>query len=390
MTCSRLKKFFWAATLTALVVATVTLTACGGETSPTEPAAGTQSAATAQPTGTTGWEKYEGDGAELWLPESFVGGSPSENASAVVEEVAGLGAAFKEATQIVEQNPSMYAIWAVDGESASSGVLTSASVAKQAVASSMTMEAYLDAAESQLPDGWQMPERGVVTLGDAEAGRLVLEPPPLQASGKQVKELLYFIRDGEAMWSITYLAGADEWQERLPVFEQSALTFKTPGAANEPSPASSATATPGVTDEAATVGDTLDLETIEGGVVAVTPKATKRLPPAESYGVPMHPALFGVRITLENGGEGVYKDGVEACATLVDAEGEVHDAVVPPILDKNANPIPGVLSDVKLAPGDKRSGWIYFAIGKATQPSQFRFTPDYGVGTQVGEWQLEM
>jgi hypothetical protein len=363
---------------------------CGGEAAPIESTAGMPTSATTQPAAApgAGWEKYEGDGAELWLPESFVGGSPSENASAV-EEVAGLGAAFREATRIVEQNPSMFAIWAVDGEVGSSGVLTSATVTRQDVPSSVTMEAYLGTAEGQLPDGWQMPERGVVTLGDAEAGRLVLEPPPLAASGNKVKQLLYFIRDGEAMWSITYHAGADEWPERLPVFEQSALTFKTPGAANEPSPASSDAATPGATEEAATVGDTLDLETIEGAVVAVTPKATKRLPRLESYGVPMHPALFGVRITLENVGDSVYKDIVEACATLVDAKGRVHKAVVPPILDKDAKPMPGVLSDVKLAPGDTRSGWIYFAIGNATQPSQFRFTPDYGAGTQTGEWRVD-
>lgn len=156
-----------------------------------------------------------------------------------------------------------------------------------------------------------------------------------------------------------------------------------------PSAASPVAASPSASPEAATVGDAQSLETMDGGVVSVKLIATKRLPRVESYGIEMHPALFGVRLSLTNEGDSVYSDAVETCVTLIDAKGNAHEAVVPPISGKNANEIPGSLSLVKIAPGKKRSGWVYFKGGKALKPAQLQYTPDYGVGTQVGEWQLD-
>ena len=381
-----------AATLATFVVATVTLTACGGETAPTEPTAGPQTTVASQPAGTpgAGWEKYEGSGAELWLPESYEGGDLTEDVDVIVESVRRLGSDYEQIAQMVEQNRSMYVIWAFDSEVGSSGVLTNANVAREKVLSAVTMDTYLDAVPNQLPDQWQVLEQDIVTLGDYQAGRLVIETPPLAASGDVVNELLYIVEDGNTMWLLTFATGANEWKERLPVFEKSALTFKTPGAANEPAPASSAAASPSASPEAATVGDAQSLETMDGGVVSVKLIATKRLPRVESYGIEMHPALFGVRLSLTNEGDSVYSDGVETCVTLIDAKGNAHEAVVPPISGKNANRIPGCLSLVKIAPGKRRSGWVYFKGGKALKPAQLQYTPDYGVGAQVGEWQLEM
>jgi len=52
---------------------------------------------------------------------------------------------------------------------------------------------------------------------------LVLE---FAISGVVCKEVMYAVKNGNTMWLVTYATGVEEFEERLPVFEQSALTFK--------------------------------------------------------------------------------------------------------------------------------------------------------------------
>jgi len=181
--------------------------------------------ATTQPSSTPipGWEKFEGPGAELWLPESFEGGDLSEDLDVIVENLRNLGPDFEPMAQMIEQNPSMYVIWVFDSEVGPSGFLTNVSVATERVPSAMTLDTYLDAALGILPDHFQVLERGIVMLGDHEAGRVVVE---FALYGIVAKEVLYVIKDGTTIWAITYAAGDEDFPERLPVFEQSALTFK--------------------------------------------------------------------------------------------------------------------------------------------------------------------
>ncbi len=169
-----------------------------------------------------GWEKFEGEGVELWLPESYDGGNLSEDLDVVVENLRRLGPDFEPMAQVIEQNPSMYIIWAFDSEVGSSGFLSNVALTKERVLSAVTMDTYLDAAVNQFPAAFEVTERDIVTLGDYEAGRLVIE---FVIQGMGGKELMYAVKDGTTMWAFVYATGAEEFDERLAVFEQSALTF---------------------------------------------------------------------------------------------------------------------------------------------------------------------
>ena len=86
----------------------------------------------------------------------------------------------------------------------------------------MTTDIYMDAYLNQLPDGVRVLGRDIVALGDYQAGRLVLDS---KAPGLVGKDLVYLVRNGDTMWVITYVTAAEEFDQRLPVFEQSARTF---------------------------------------------------------------------------------------------------------------------------------------------------------------------
>ncbi|MFO8102399.1 MAG: hypothetical protein R6U37_09605 [Dehalococcoidia bacterium] len=197
--------------LAGLALGLLLLVACGTS----------QTAITPMP----GWEKFEGEGAQLWLPQSYEGGDPGKDAAAIAESLRGLSPDFEQMAQVIEQNPSMYVIWAFDSEAGGTGFLTNAAVTQETVSAS-TIDAYLDDVLNHLPLHlyFKVLERDMVTLGGSKAGRLVLEFANYGVAGKEV---VYALKDGSTMWVLTFATGAAEFEERLPVFEQSALTFTT-------------------------------------------------------------------------------------------------------------------------------------------------------------------
>ncbi len=178
-----------------------------------------------QPTATPipGWERFEGRGVELWLPESFEGGDLGKDVDVIAQNLRRFAPDSEQIAQMIEQNPEMYALWAFDTEVGDQGFLTNAAVTTEKVMSSITLDVYLDAALKQFPAWLRMMERDIVDIGDYQAGRLLIE---FDMVGIEGQEVMYAIKDGNTMWVITYATGADEWEERFPDFEQSASTFK--------------------------------------------------------------------------------------------------------------------------------------------------------------------
>jgi hypothetical protein len=74
----------------------------------------------------------------------------------------------------------------------------------------------------QLPATFQVAGRDLLSIGEYPAGRLTIE---FAVSGVAGKEVVYVVKDDTTMWVISYATGAEEFDRRLPVFEQSALTF---------------------------------------------------------------------------------------------------------------------------------------------------------------------
>jgi hypothetical protein len=203
---------------TMVIAASLIIFGCLGTTEVQEEAA--------QPTNTPvpGWTKFEGEGIELWLPDSYVGGDISENLDSIVALLRDQGPDFEQIAQMIEQNPDIYALWATDSEVGSSGFLTNVNIIPEQVISTMSIDTYLDAAEQQFPPQFQVVERDNVSVGKYDAGRLVVE---FNLTGVVGKELLYAIKDGNTMWIITFATGLEEFDDRLPEFEQSVSSFQT-------------------------------------------------------------------------------------------------------------------------------------------------------------------
>ena len=148
-----------------------------GQVATLQPTVTPQPAATPQPTATPipGWAKFEGGGVEIWLPESYKGGDLEQDVAVIVAELENLGPDFEQMAKMIEQDPSMYVIWAFDSQVGDSGLLTNVAVTTEKVLSAITIDTYLDAALKQFPAQFQVVERDIVSLADHQAGRLVIE-----------------------------------------------------------------------------------------------------------------------------------------------------------------------------------------------------------------------
>lgn len=179
-------------------------------------------ALTSTPTPIPGWEKFEGGGVELWLPESYEGGNPSEDIEVIIDKLRLLGPDFEQMAQVIKQNPSMFVLMALDSEVGDSGYITNVNIAKEKVLSAITLEIYLASVENQLPDQFQVVDQDIVSLIDHLAGRMIIEAAVL---GVDIKEVVYIIKEDNIIWAISFATGAEEFDQRLQIFEQSIRTF---------------------------------------------------------------------------------------------------------------------------------------------------------------------
>ncbi len=184
--------------------------------------AGCGKAASVDATPIPGWEKFEGTGMEIWLPDSFEGGSVVENLDEIVTNLRALGVDYAASADYIEQNPNAFALWANDTVVDQNGALTNMNVTTQEVSPLVTIDAFLDAALAQLPAEFSVVDRSIVDLPNYKAGRILID---VSLNEAVTKEVMYVIKDGKSIWVLTYTAGADEFEDRLVDFDQSAATF---------------------------------------------------------------------------------------------------------------------------------------------------------------------
>jgi hypothetical protein len=137
--------------------------------------------------------------------------------------------------------------------------------------------------------------------------------------------------------------------------------------------------------QTAQVGDTITLNGSEDGLT-MDVKLVKVVDPAKPsnsfFGPTKNHHFVAFQIELMNAGTKTYSDSPANGAVLIDSKSQQYD---PDITDPVG---PGIGSSVKIAPGDKRVGYMSFEIPDGTKLSQFQFTLDSGFGPDTGQWDL--
>ncbi|GAC1469497.1 MAG: hypothetical protein NVSMB70_14600 [Chamaesiphon sp.] len=168
------------------------------------------------------WKIIKGNGVELSLPESYTGGNPSKDLDAIAQKLKTIDPEYEKRIESLKANSTAIALLAFDMQSAKSKFLTNVNVTTEKVPSGTTVEQYLDAAVKEMPSDVQVVDQKVVSLEKYQAGRVVAQST---AGGTLIKQLFYFIQNGNNFWLVTYSTAASEFDRRLPNFEESLRTF---------------------------------------------------------------------------------------------------------------------------------------------------------------------
>lgn len=138
-------------------------------------------------------------------------------------------------------------------------------------------------------------------------------------------------------------------------------------------------------DGSAEVGDAITLKDSEGNPYKV--RVVKVIDPlkAGEFDSPTRGERYvGVRISINNVGDGTYNDSPSNGAALIDTRDEAHD---PTIL--TGGPCGGGFSSsTRISAGTRRVGCIPFEVKKRRKLATFQFTLNSGFGPQTGEWSL--
>jgi hypothetical protein len=159
----------------------------------------------------------------LWLPGSFEGGNMGSGFQAIVDRLKSLGPEFAPAAEILEQNPDVFVLWAYDPQPGPTGSITNVNVTREDVPEGTSIDDYLDALIESLPSSFELIDRGTVTVGDSDMGKLVVSS---NVQGLRGMSVMYSFKEASRFWNVTYSTGADEFVARSPVWGRSISTLR--------------------------------------------------------------------------------------------------------------------------------------------------------------------
>lgn len=202
-----------------MLVVVFVLSACGAS----QPDVDTQATTVPAFTPPAGWNKFEGEGIEIWLPNSYQGGDLEKDLDVIVGRLESMGPEYEQIIQTIKANPALFVLWAFDTYIGDTGFLTNMNITHEEVVSAVTLDMYIDAVKQQLPSTFTITDQKNIQLGGKEAIQLEID---VNEAGINAKEAMFIIKDDNTIWVVTYSTGADEYANRLPVFEQSANTIQ--------------------------------------------------------------------------------------------------------------------------------------------------------------------
>lgn len=170
-----------------------------------------------------GFIQFFGKHTTIFLPGTFIGGSPDEDLEAILELVGFLGPNYRQAALIMAQNRDDIDLFAIDTRLSKSRTVTNLIVTEEDVPITLDIYQCADEIDAELSGlGYQVLEHDNFQMIHYPAVRLIIT----KAEARQVAyQAIYIIQIERAMWFLAYttdiaLAGKEQTE-----FDSSARTF---------------------------------------------------------------------------------------------------------------------------------------------------------------------
>jgi hypothetical protein len=171
----------------------------------------------------TGWHYVIGKGVAISLPDAFVGGDLSEsNRKDISERLKPENKTAVGLLKAFEQIPNdSILLFALDIESSDSDSLSTLSITSDTVSEALHPLTHLESRTRQYPAfPFKVKSKEEFKADGNLAGRMIIE-----WGEKGAREVLYAIRYKTRMYVIDFSISHDEFENMLPIIEQSIQTF---------------------------------------------------------------------------------------------------------------------------------------------------------------------
>lgn len=187
------------------------------------------------PTPIPGWERFVGNGVELWVPESFMGGDPALDMDVIVQQVRAFGADYAEAADKLEQelttaseNNTLPVLMVLDTNISGTVALTGVEIYKEAVDPDveLPLDTVMTNFTKAMDPSWKLVERQLVQLDRYPAGLLIFEYKLSVEGGAVWRRIAFYVlRADNTLWVVQYYADRENFRDFRPIMEQSIETF---------------------------------------------------------------------------------------------------------------------------------------------------------------------
>ena len=170
-----------------------------------------------------GWHRVTGKGVSISLPDAFIGGDLSESTKqAIAEHTEPTNKSPITMLEALEQVPNQQILLvAVDTKSSQSSSLLALTITGETVSAVLHPLTHLEAYTRQLPPlPFTVRSKEERSIAGNPAGRMIVE-----WGEKGVRQILYAIRVNTRMYVVGFSIPYNEYEELLPVLEQSIQTF---------------------------------------------------------------------------------------------------------------------------------------------------------------------
>ncbi|BAY81220.1 hypothetical protein NIES267_06950 [Calothrix parasitica NIES-267] len=176
-----------------------------------------------------GWKNFQANGIELQLPSYYEGGNTKQNSQAVLERIEKAGIPSDLITNTFQIQD--YELFAINPKEVIKGNISYIEVRKEELPASIPLQFMTDKfAEGVSQTGPNIVEKKVVSLDNYQAGKVVFKVINPQTNQVQGIGVSYLFEENQDFWAVTYVTSSEsQLQKQLPVFEESASTFRITG-----------------------------------------------------------------------------------------------------------------------------------------------------------------
>jgi hypothetical protein len=168
------------------------------------------------------WAMFETSGAQLWLPNNFIGGDMTDQRAKTIQKVSKLGKYYRLIVDDMKAAPKDYVLWMLDTDWDKSVIVSTVIARHQVLTAETKLENYIDDELTKLGHVPTINKNKKMTILGYETRQLVFQA---LLGTLEFTCVNYFIKDEADFWRVEYCVAPERYYELYPMIEKSMKTF---------------------------------------------------------------------------------------------------------------------------------------------------------------------